>query len=708
MEHRATAPAHAGQEVVPPSAREGAAPPLPRMGWAIAALAIAYYGGSRLGLALVVGPPHVSLFWPPAALLMGALALVPLRWWWAMLAATAPIHVLAQVEAGVQAAQILSCLLATTTDAVIGASILRWAAPVHELVSVRAVLAFCVAAVAGPFAASMVDMGVMHLLGGPLMPAKVWQLRFFAEMVAILAFTPVILTWSHMRGLRLRPDSGTVLELGALIAGLFAVSVLVFDSLLAGSASPSLLYLPMPFLMWAALRFGPPLTSASYALVAFLAIWGAAHGRGPFLAESYGPEALQVQLFLVMLAVPLLLLSAVIEERRDAERRLQASQELFSVAFREGPGAVAITRGAWEVVEANERWLALLGYPPDALARGGRVASFDTHLEGPNAHALLEMGRAGGPKGQAIEMALRDCLGNLHTVLASASDVQVRGRSCKIWILRDITAQRQAEADAQDQRRQLTHLTRVASLTDFSSTIAHELNQPLTAILSNAQAALRFLAQDPPQVSEIRTILGEIADADKRAGLLIHHLRLLLKKGEEEFVQLDLSRLVEEVLNLVRGEFLVRNVQLRSSFSPDLAQVTGDRVQLQQLVLNLVINACEAMQASGKAERMLTVTTMHGSNRSVDVLVSDTGPGLSSQLMARVFEPFFTTKPNGLGLGLSICRKIATAHGGSLTAESRDGQGTTFRISLPAAAPARMAPRAASAAPAQASAATLN
>lgn len=670
---------------------------------AVAALAIAYYGGSRLGLALVVGPPSVSLFWPPAALLMGALALVPPRSWWALLAATAPIHVLAQVEAGIEATQILSCLLATTAEAVIGALVLRRAAPGSELVSVRAVLGFCIAAVLAPFVGSMLDAGVLRVLGGAAAPAKVWQLRFFADMVAILAFTPVVLTWCHMRATRLPTDSASVLELGALVTGLFTVSVMVFDSLLAGTSSPSLLYLPMPFLIWAALRFGPPLTSASYALVAFLAVWGTAHGRGPFLGDSYGPEALHVQLFLVTLAVPLLLLSAVIEERRDAERRLQATQELFSVAFREGPDAIVITRrGSWNVVEANARWLELLAYPPDALARG-EVSAFDKHVQAPNRQRLLEIG---GAAAHDMELTLRDCQGRLHMAVASVGAVQVRGRDCHIWILRDITAQRLAEADAQDQRRQLTHLTRVASLTDFSSTIAHELNQPLTAILSNAQAALRFLAQDPPQVSEIRTILGEIADADKRAGLLIHHLRLLLKKGEEEFVQLDLNHLVEEVLNLVRGEFLVRNVQVRSSFSPDLAQVTGDRVQLQQLVLNLVINGCEAMQAADSAERMLTVTTMHGPERSVDVLVSDTGPGLSPQLLSRVFEPFFTTKPNGLGLGLSICRKIATAHGGSLTAESREAQGTTFRISLPAAAPARVAPRAGT--PAHASAAALD
>jgi len=262
--------------------------------------------------------------------------------------------------------------------------------------------------------------------------------------------------------------------------------------------------------------------------------------------------------------------------------------------------------------------------------------------------------------------------------------VEVGGQPCTITMLRDMTQQRHAEKEALDQRKQLTHLTRVASLSDFSSTIAHELNQPLTAILANAQAALRFLQRDPPNVGEIRAILDEIADADKRAGLLIHHLRLLMKKGDEEFAPVDMNHLVQDVLDFIRGEFLLRGVDVRTVLGQDLPQMLGDRVQLQQLVLNLVCNGCDAMQGQSN-RRLLTITTEQTAEGSVQVAVGDTGPGISPDRLDRVFEPFYTTKESGLGMGLAICKRIASAHGGTLLAQSRPGEGATFRLALPAA-----------------------
>jgi two-component system sensor kinase FixL len=224
----------------------------------------------------------------------------------------------------------------------------------------------------------------------------------------------------------------------------------------------------------------------------------------------------------------------------------------------------------------------------------------------------------------------------------------------------------------------------VASLTDFSGTLAHELNQPLAAILSNAQASLRMLSQDPPKVEEVRLILKDIAEADKRAGVLIHHLRLLMKNSDEEFAQIDLNQLVQEVLDLVEGEFLARKVQLRTSFFHGLPHVHGDSVQLQQLVLNLVLNACEAMNNCDGPDKVLSITTHHDADGTVQILVTDTGPGIPQDLLTRVFDPFYTTKANGLGLGLSICRKIAASHGAFLSAQSRRGEGASFRLALPA------------------------
>jgi PAS domain S-box-containing protein len=514
--------------------------------------------------------------------------------------------------------------------------------------------------------------------------ATLWQVRFFSNVLAAITFVPAILTWATVeplpwhQGERTRP-----FELAALLVGLFTISVVVFDSRLApGTNPPALLYLPIPFLIWAALRFGPAVSSTSFAIVAFLVIWGAAHGRGPFGTAANVFDGLPLQLFLVSIAVPLMMLAAMLEERRAADRRLRASEELFSTAFREGPDAIALSRRPdGGMIEANRRWLDLLGYEPGTEAQA--LAPLRDHLD--DAGRRRCDGLAAAPRQREdVEVNVRDRLGRTHAVLVAMAAVEVAGEPCHITMLRDITQQRQAEKEATDQRRQLTHLTRVASLSDFSSAIAHELNQPLTAILANAQAALRFLQRDPPNVGEIRAILDEIADADKRAGLLIHHLRLLMKKGDEEYLPVDMNHLVQDVLDFIRGEFLLRGVEVKTTLERVLPQVLGDRVQLQQLLLNLVCNACDAMQ--GRAERrLLTVSTGQTAEGSVQLTVSDTGPGIAPDRIERVFEPFYTTKDSGLGMGLAICRRIAGAHGGVLSAHSRPGEGATFRLVVPAA-----------------------
>ncbi|HWP12176.1 MAG TPA: ATP-binding protein, partial [Ramlibacter sp.] len=386
----------------------------------------------------------------------------------------------------------------------------------------------------------------------------------------------------------------------------------------------------------------------------------------------------------ITLAVPLLLLAAVIEERKQAERAMRASQQLFSTAFRSGPDAMAISRESdGTIVEANERWVSLMGCDDAGQSAHHSMAGLARHLNEDGRQrvaALMKDSRGTCP----AEVSLLDCAGHPHIALVSVAAVSMGDEPCHISIVRDITQLRQAEKEAKEQRHQLIHLNRVASLSDFSSTIAHELNQPLTAILSNAQAASRILSRDPANVGELGTILGEIAEADKRAALLIQHLRLLMKRGAEEFVQVDLNHQVKEVLDFARGELLLRNVHVNANYSPELPQVRGDRVQLQQLVLNLVCNACDAMEGGSDRSKALRVTTMHGGGQTVQVLVSDTGPGIPSERLERVFEPFFTTKENGLGMGLAICRTIAAVHGGMLSAQSQPGQGATFRLVLPA------------------------
>ena len=248
----------------------------------------------------------------------------------------------------------------------------------------------------------------------------------------------------------------------------------------------------------------------------------------------------------------------------------------------------------------------------------------------------------------------------------------------------DVTARKQAEAELGRMRNELAHFSRVTMLSELSGSLAHELNQPLTAILSNAQAALRFLARDNPDLDEVREILQDIVKDDKRAGEVIQGLRLLLKKGEMRREPLDMNEVVRDVLRLVHSDMLNSGVGLTTEFAPALPRVDGDRVQLQQVILNLVVNGCDAMAGAAAADRKLLVTTESAAADCILVCVADHGRGIPAEDLERVFDPFFTTKTQGLGLGLAVCRTIISAHGGRLWAKSGDGGGASFCFTLPA------------------------
>jgi two-component system sensor kinase FixL len=247
----------------------------------------------------------------------------------------------------------------------------------------------------------------------------------------------------------------------------------------------------------------------------------------------------------------------------------------------------------------------------------------------------------------------------------------------------DITERKRAELDAARQRNELAHLSRVAMLGELSGSLAHELNQPLAAILSNAQAAQRFLAREVVDLDEVRDILKDIVDQDKRAGEVIHRLRLLLKKGEVQRQPLAVNELVYEVLTLIRSDLVNYGVTLTTEFASELPLVQGDRVQLQQVLLNLIMNACSAMSDSPQSNRRLALRTevVEG---GVRVSVTDSGRGIPPRDLEHIFEPFFTTRAEGMGLGLTVCRTIINAHGGTLLAENNRDRGASLRVILPA------------------------
>jgi len=251
-------------------------------------------------------------------------------------------------------------------------------------------------------------------------------------------------------------------------------------------------------------------------------------------------------------------------------------------------------------------------------------------------------------------------------------------------IVRETTARKKAALEADANRRELAHLSRVAMLGELSGTLAHELSQPLTAVLSNAQAARRLLEQRPPDVGMVQAALDDIIRNDRRAGAVIDRLRTLLRKGETVLQPVDVNEVAREVIDLAYGELMSRRVTVKSTLSPAIPLVLGDRVQLQQVVLNLVLNACDAMKGTPMAQRHLELLT-GSEGEFVQVVISDRGSGIPDDQLERVFEPFVTFRAQGLGLGLAISRSIVAAHGGSIRAENNADGGATFRCRLPVA-----------------------
>ena len=247
--------------------------------------------------------------------------------------------------------------------------------------------------------------------------------------------------------------------------------------------------------------------------------------------------------------------------------------------------------------------------------------------------------------------------------------------------IRDLTDVRRREEEMRAHQRELLHVNRFATLGELAAGLAHELNQPLTAIVSNAQAGGRFLAHDPPVLEELQGALAEIVEDGNRAGDVIQRLRTLLRKGDAVRTPFDLNDAIREVSALMHGDAVARDIELVLDLDPTLPPAVGDRTQLQQVMLSLMVNAFEACDGATAAHPSVEVSTWH--EDGVKAAVADNGVGIDRADLALIFEPFNTSKPDRIGMGLSICRSIVEAHGGRIWAESNETRGATVTFSLP-------------------------
>jgi signal transduction histidine kinase len=527
--------------------------------------ALAYFAGAELGQALSVKPGNFATIWPPSGLYLVVLLVTPLIGWPRLIAAAA----VANIASGLLHAQTawvsLGFCLATTLEAAIGASLLRWSFSLPFTLG-RLKNTIGLVGIAGlisaPCGAIVGALTVSIAFGAAFSDS--WLTWWIADVLGILVFGPLAAAFEKPARLGWRGVSPwRILEASLFVGGTALAATVLLGLPPPGRAVTFALY---PFLLWGVLRFGLGGGSGGLALVSVIAISSTLAGRGPFAAPALPlvDDIRLAQFFLGVTAISFLILAAIMHERDRAAR---------------------------------------------------------------------QFGRLGGA---------------LHKA-----------------------------------QSELAHINRVATIGQLTASIAHEVNQPIAAAVINAQAASRWLTARPPDLDQIRQALDNIVRDCKRAGDVIGGIHALIKKTPPRKDRFDLNEAIFEIITLTRSEVLRHGVSLRTQLAASLPAVEGDRIQLQQVIVNLILNAVEAMNSIDEGARKLRISTEMEAAGGVLVTVRDSGPGLAPTCMDRVFEAFYTTKPEGVGMGLAICRSIIEAHGGRLWAAANEPRGAVFQFSLP-------------------------
>jgi two-component system, LuxR family, sensor kinase FixL len=363
--------------------------------------------------------------------------------------------------------------------------------------------------------------------------------------------------------------------------------------------------------------------------------------------------------------------------REKAFQALHDSEELHRATLSNISDAVFLTDDDGRFTFICPNVDVIFGYVPDEVQAMTRIS----RLLGDHLYDRAQLAAKGEIRN--IEREVTSKSGERRTLLIHLKAVSIQGGTV-LYACRDITDCRHAEEELRVTRLNLAHASRLALVGELTASIAHEINQPLTAILSNASAGLRRLDLDaqPADVKELHEILLDVRDQSRLAADIIERVRALARKRPLELMPLDVNDVVTDMLRLIGGDARRRGVVLGTELVPALPAVAADRVCLQQVMLNLTLNAMEAMDHAEANARQLTVRTRRLEN-AVEVAVRDTGSGIPADSLPKLFDAFFTTKRDGLGLGLAIARSIVESHGGQIWAEDHGGRGASFCLTLP-------------------------
>jgi signal transduction histidine kinase/integral membrane sensor domain MASE1 len=654
-------------------------------------VAIAYYLGAEIAFLIGTLSDRIfAPFWPPNIVLFCALLLTPPRQWWIYIAATLPAHTLAELGVGMPAPQLIvafvtNCLVAVANAFAVQRLLVEppWFGTIRKTIIYVLITAFlspAFCALGGAF---------VQILGGGSIDdfGQFWARWYASNALGSLTLGPIaMICLESTTRPRLAP-TGRAVEAAIIAAVLTSACIIAFEDLpsIATGYLPLLLYLPLPIIVWAVVRFGAKGASGAIFVISVVLIWRTLNG--PSLFDIGSPEAnvFGMQLFLIGLSPPILLLGSAIEETRRAERTTRESEQRISFA------AASSNVGLWQYEFATSAFWAtdycrtLFGLSPSEPLTLDTLVSRIHPNDSPTTSAALASAIS---RAASLDVEFRVQDGDeirWISVRARAVAGDDGKPTAMSGAFGDVTSRKLAEADADVQRQEIAHLMRVSMLGELSGGLAHELTQPLTAILSNAQAGKLLLAKGNKSLSEIGNILDDIIAEDERAGEVIHRLRGMLKKGDVKHEPIDMNELISSTLRLLHSELIDRRMSVSFDNAASLPATRGDVVQLQQTLLNLLVNAMDAMENVPPTRRTISITTAPTDDGGVEVHIFDRGTGLPASREHKVFQPFFTTKKRGLGLGLSICTSIVKLHGGTLSLQNnvREGACAIFRLPPP-------------------------
>jgi len=645
---------------------------------------------NTIGSALRYPDIGAAVLFPAYAVLTAVLVVSPRRQWvWYILAGGAAHFVTHWPHWSVS--WVLLADVANIARAITAAVILRrlFNGP-PRLDSLSTLAGFIIgAALVAPVVGATIGAANVVLHGASASYWQPWRAWFLSNALTGLTILPafVLAAGTNVRWRWPVTSRRRTLEAIALATAVLGSAALAFVVPAIGTWHVALhFYAPLPALIWAALRFGPGGASAALTATTFAAILGADLGTGPFRTAALDEDVLALQLFVFLTTIPVLCIAAISTSR---QRIVHLHRALLASVH----DHIAILDASGVVVEVNDGWRRFVLRTDRDLASFRRARVGDDYVA--ECRAAAESGDAfavsvfAGVTGvlerreQRFDIEFDDGRNGRHERYALTIEPLARLAGGAIVRRYDVTARHRAQMESEEQRRQLSHLARVTVLGQLSGALAHELNQPLAAIGSNADAARLLLSQHPINYAELEAILTDITTSNHRAAQVIRRLRAMLNRGEARLLPIDTAELVTEVLELAHAELITRRVNATPVVGPNLPPVLEDRVQLQQVLLNLLLNACEAMASNPLPDRRLSLIVTADATQNVLFSVRDCGTGIPENLLHRLFEPFVTTKPEGLGLGLSISRTIIAAHGGRLWAQNNADQGATVHCLLP-------------------------